>query len=83
MKVLGAALLIGSFVFLASGIASAGSCDTDFNGDGVTNESDFDILKAVIGSSEGGEGYSPVVDLNGDGEIDLVDLTVYLSCNQS
>jgi hypothetical protein len=82
MKVLGATLLMGSVVLLASSNVSADvSCDTDFNGDGVTNETDLEILKNYIGANEDLEGYTPVVDLNDDGQIDLADFNIFLNCN--
>jgi len=82
MKVLGATLLVGSLVLLASGSASADiSCDTDFNGDGATNETDLEILKNYVGATEDDEGYSPVVDLNDDGRVDIADVNAFLNCN--
>jgi hypothetical protein len=82
MKVLGATLLMGSLVLLASGTASADvSCETDFNGDGVTNEADFEILKSQMGATEDHEGYWPAVDLDGDGQVGLSDLNVFLNCD--
>ena len=82
MKVLAAALLMGSVVLLTSSNVSADiSCDTDFNGDGVTNETDFEILKSYMGGNEDLEGYTPIVDLNDDGQIDLADLNLFLNCN--
>ena len=79
-KVLGTTLLMGSLVLFASGSASAGSCETDFNGDGVTNEADFEILKSHMGGNDDYDDFSPAVDLNDDGEIDLADLNVYIGC---
>jgi hypothetical protein len=82
MKVLEATLLVGSLVLLASGSAFAEiSCDTDFNGDGATNETDLEILKNYMGATEDDEGYTPVVDLNDDGRVDMADLNAFLSCN--
>ena len=82
MKVLGAALLMGSLVLLASGSASADiSCATDFNGDGVTDEADFEILKSQLGVNDDIEGYSPLVDLNDDGLIDFDDVAIFTDCN--
>jgi hypothetical protein len=73
---------MGSLVLLGSGAASASvSCETDFNGDGVTNETDFEILKSQMGATDDQEGYSPAVDLDGDGQVGLSDLNVFLNCN--
>ena len=79
-KVLGTTLLIGSLVLLASGSASADACATDFNGDGVTNEADFEIFKSQFGNNEDWGDFAPAFDLNDDGEIDLLDFNIYISC---
>lgn len=83
LKVLGATLLMGSLILLAGGSASANiSCErTDFNGDGVIDDTDYEILKSYIGANEDLEGYSPVVDLNDDGQIDLADFSIFTDCN--
>ena len=81
MRVLGATLLTLTLTFLAGGAVADISCDTDFNGDGVTNETDFEILKNYMGATDETEGYSPIVDLNADGRIDVADLNAFLGCN--
>ena len=80
-KVLGATLLVGSLILFAGGSSADVSCETDFNGDGVTNETDLEILKSYLGANEDLEGYTPVVDLNADGEVDLADFTAFMDCN--
>ena len=81
MRVLGAALLMGSLMLFATGSASADVCSaTDFNGDGVTDDTDYEIFKSYFGANEDLEGYSPVVDLNDDGQIDFADLSIFTDC---
>jgi hypothetical protein len=80
VKVLAIILLTGSLVCFASGSALAECSDTDFNGDGATNEADLEILKSLIGANEDLEGFSPVVDLNDDGQIDLADFNLFIGC---
>ena len=84
LKVLGATLLVGSLVLLASSHAFANdACQTDFNGDGVTDEADYEIMKSYIGARDDLEGYSAVVDLNHDGLIDLADFSIFTNCSQA
>ncbi len=80
-KVLGAAWLIVSIALFAFGASAEASCDaTDLNGDNVTNEADFEILKAYFGSDDGVEGYDPAADLNDDGTVDFGDLSILQAC---
>lgn len=78
IRILGAVMLAGGVFWVGS--ASAQSCQTDFDGNGVTDEADFEILRAHFGAIEGDETYSAAVDLDGDGEIGLGDLNVFNSC---
>ncbi len=81
MRLFGATLLTLTLTFLTGAASANISCDTDFNGDGVTDEIDFEILKNYIGATDETEGYTPIVDLNADGRIDMADLNAFLGCN--
>ena len=64
----------------ASGVSAGVPCDTDFNGDGMIDEADLEILKTHIGSTDEDEDYAPAVDLDGDGVVGLMDFNLFLTC---
>jgi len=80
-KVLGASLLAGSLILFAGATSASATCETDFNGDGVTDEADFEILKSSFGSVDYGDDFPVAVDLNADGAIDLADYNIFVDCN--
>lgn len=47
----------------------------DFNGDGTLDGNDVLAFKAAFGSEEGDANYDPSVDVDGDGDVDLFDVT--------
>lgn len=47
----------------------------DFNGDGVLDNNDVLAFKAAFGSEEGDDNYDASVDVDGDGDVDLFDVT--------
>lgn len=83
MKVWNAGLLTMTslLVFATAAQAQQQSCETDFNGDGVTDEADVEILRSVLGAQASDEGYLARVDLNGDGAITIADYGILLGCN--
>jgi hypothetical protein len=78
-KIFGSSLIAAGIVLFAS-TAIAG-CETDYNGDGQTNEADVEIFKGALGSSEGDDAYLAGADLNGDGSVTVLDYGILLSCN--
>ncbi len=48
----------------------------DANGDGVVNCTDFSLVKASFGKSQGQLGYNPAADLNNDGVVNILDLSI-------
>ena len=81
MKVLRPTLLAASLIFFASAFSANASCDTDFNGDGVTDELDFEIFKSQFGSFDDGDSFAVAADLNADGTVDLDDFNIFLECS--
>lgn len=55
-------------------------CDTDYNGDGVTNDADAEIFQSALGSQEGDENYFEQADHDANGVITATDFAVFLSC---
>lgn len=58
-------------VILRQQFASQG----DVNMDGIIDEKDADLIGEALGSKEGDENWCPDCDLNGDGIIDIYDVT--------
>ncbi len=54
-------------------------CDTDYDDDGLTGISDFNVLRAQFGKTEQDDGFDPAVDANGDGGIGLIDFNTLRS----
>ena len=48
--------LFAAALFYGFTASAANSCQTDLNGDGVTNEADVKILQSSLGKSQGDEG---------------------------
>ncbi|MBI5864972.1 MAG: PQQ-dependent sugar dehydrogenase [Planctomycetes bacterium] len=66
------------------GILDVCECVGDFNNDGVTNLTDLAMILSGYGACTGDPLYNPVLDLVGNGCIDLSDLTTFLAnfgCN--
>lgn len=80
-KFWGTSLVAAGVVLFASAAFAADDCDTDYNGDGVTDAADIEILQAALGSLEGDEAFVAQADHNGDGEITVLDYGILLSCN--
>jgi hypothetical protein len=80
-KVWGSGLLALSLMLFASAAFAQDSCATDFNGDGVTDESDVEIFQGTLGKQEGDEGFVAAADLDGDGSVTSADYAIFLSCN--
>jgi len=55
-------------------------CDTDYNGDGVTNEADAEIFQSALGSQEGDDNYFEQADHDANGVITATDFAVFVSC---
>jgi len=49
----------------------------DVNEDGVIDDADKEIFSAAVGSEEGWPNWNPACDLNHDGKIDVMDLTIF------
>lgn len=56
--------------------ARAVNLSEDIDGNGIVNQADLDIVAAKYNSFKGQAGYDPRCDLNGDGIIDIYDLTL-------
>ena len=80
-KVWGSCLLAASLVLFAGASFAENACETDFNGDGVTDEADVEIFQSVLGSQESDEGFLAAADLDGDGSVTAADYGIFLSCN--
>ena len=52
------------------------SCYGDFNGNGVVDDNDLDIIKAAFHSRPGDPNWRGECDLNKDGVIDIFDVTI-------
>ncbi|MFO0691405.1 MAG: dockerin type I domain-containing protein [Myxococcota bacterium] len=73
--------LFAAALFYGFTASAANSCQTDLNGDGVTNEADVKILQSSLGKSQGDEGYVAAADLDGSGSVTTADYGIFLSCN--
>jgi hypothetical protein len=51
----------------------------DFNGDGALGVDDVMAFKAAFGSESGDANYDPTVDVDGDGDVDIFDVTAAVS----
>jgi len=76
-----AVLIASAGILFAQASFAQNACDTDFNGDGTTDEADFEILKDAYGSSDGEDRYVAAADLNGDGSVTTLDYQIMLRCN--
>jgi hypothetical protein len=47
----------------------------DVNADGIINMKDLEIMKAAYGSTPGSPNWNPACDLNGDGRVNILDVT--------
>jgi hypothetical protein len=68
LKTLLEALLVSGFVLCAT-TAVAYDADFDYNGDGVVDQLDIDMLAEHFMSAEGDEDYDPIFDHDGNGLI--------------
>ena len=76
-----AVLMASVGILFAQTAFAQNSCDTDFNGDGTTDELDFEILKDAYGSSDGDDRFVAAADLNADGSVTTLDYQIMLRCN--
>jgi hypothetical protein len=68
-------------VFFAGAAFAGDSCNTDYNGDNVTDDADVAILQAALGTSSGDDGFVAQADHDGDGFITVEDYGILLGCN--
>lgn len=68
-------------MFFGFSASAQSSCQTDLNGDGVTDEADVAIFQSSLGKGAGDEGYVAAADLDGSGTVTSVDYGIFLSCN--
>ena len=73
--------LFAAALFYGFSASAENSCQTDFNGDGVTHEADVEILRSSLGKAEGQEGYVAAADLDGSGTVTTADYSLMLGCN--
>ena len=69
-KLLSGGLFAAAILFGFTATAE-NSCQTDFNGDGVTNEADVAILQSTLGKSQSDEGFVAAADLDGSGTVKI------------
>lgn len=82
-RTLGTVLCATALLVLAVGSVQAegeGACDTDYNGDGVTNSADLKVFQAALGSQAVDESYLDQADHDGDGQITTLDYGILLDC---
>lgn len=79
-KLLSGGLFAAAILFGFTATAE-NSCQTDFNGDGVTNEADVAILQSTLGKSQSDEGFVAAADLDGSGTVTTADYGIFLGCN--
>ncbi|MBJ20283.1 MAG: hypothetical protein GY910_09830 [bacterium] len=80
-RVWGSGLIAAGLVLFAGVSFAQDDCGTDFNGDGITDVADIEVLQAALGSLEGDDDYVAAADLDGDGEVTVADYGIMLSCN--
>lgn len=73
--------LFAAALFYGFTAGAENSCQTDLNGDGVTNEADVAIFQSSLGKGQGDEGYVAGADLDGSGTVTTADYAIFLSCN--
>ena len=73
-------LTLGIVLFSGASMAQ-NSCETDLNGDGVTDEADVAIFQSALGKAAGDEGFIAAADLDGDGAVTPSDYSIFLACN--
>jgi hypothetical protein len=62
--------------------APAALADADYNGDGICDTADQQIIQDAMGTSAGDDGYLAAADYDGDGVISMVDLNEFSNlCN--
>ena len=77
----GSGLVAACAVFFAGAAFAGDSCNTDYNGDNVTDDADVAILQAALGTSGGDDGFVAQADHDGDGFITVEDYGILLGCN--
>ncbi|MAG30037.1 MAG: hypothetical protein CL908_03980 [Deltaproteobacteria bacterium] len=80
-KVWKSSVIATSLVLFAGAAFAQGACDTDYNGDGVTDASDVEIFQATLGKQQGDDGFLAQADHDGDGAVTAADYGIFLSCN--
>ena len=58
------------------------SINADLDGDGLVNENDYEIIKAIYGICTGEEGFVPEADYNDDGCITLDDHVLWVQAKE-
>lgn len=86
-----AAIIVLLLVFF-TGLSSVGTCSeaseeipvsADLNGDGIVDEGDYDIIKAVYGTCSGDEGFVSEADYNNDGCITFDDHVLWVQAKEN
>lgn len=80
-RLMSSGLLVAGLVAFAFAANAENSCQTDLNGDGLTNEADVEIFQSTLGKTAGDEGYVAAADLDGSGTVTAVDYGIFLGCN--
>ena len=81
-KVWGSCLVAAGALLVASP-SFADDCvnSPDINGDGIVDESDFEILKDAFGTNEDDSDFVSGADINGDGLVTTADYAAMLGCS--
>ena len=74
-------LVVVGVMLLAGTAFAQGACETDYNGDGVTDLADVEIFRNALGTQDGDEGFFTAADLDGDGAVTSSDYAIFLACN--
>jgi len=80
IRTLGTVLCAAGLLLAAGSAQAQEACDTDYNGDGMTNSADVEVFQAALGSQAGEEGYLAQADHDGDGQVTTLDYGVLLDC---
>ncbi len=80
-EILSGGLVVVGLVFFGWTASAQNACQTDLNGDGVTNEADVEIFQSALGTAVGDEGFVAAADLDGSGTVTSTDYGIFLGCN--
>lgn len=70
--------LLAALGLVVMGAGAAFAAEGDYNGDGVVDEADSQMLVDAIGAVEGDDAYFAAGDHDGDGVISLADVSAHL-----